>query len=125
MSTHLNNPVAYLEDSDIDSQGNLVNSQIPKDIPVVVMLQASWCPHCTSAKPAFQEFADKYQGKVFAATVQADGDKESEKKLGKRVSQIKPGFRGFPDYVLYKNGRRVDKEIGGRGVSDLAKFAGV
>jgi len=121
MASHFSKPVAYLEDQDFDSSGNLITS-IPGNLPVVVMIQASWCPHCTNAKPAFQEFANKYNGKVFCATIQSDGERESEQKLGKRVQVIKPSFRGFPDYVLFVNGKRVEKEIQGRSAADLETF---
>lgn len=116
-------PIAYLENSDFDSEGNLVNPQIPKNKPVVIMIQSSWCGHCRNAKPAFQEFANKSYPNVFCATIQADGERESEKQLGKRLKVIKPGFLGFPDYVLYKNGKRVDVNIQGRSVSALEQFA--
>jgi len=125
--TTLVKPIAYLEDMDFDSSGNLTNKDIPKDIPVVIMLQTSWCPHCTNAKPAFQKFAEKHQGKVFCATIQADGDRESEKKLGKaeRIKNgIKPNFRGFPDYVLYENGKNLNKEIKGRSLESLEEYCG-
>lgn len=123
--TDLKRPIAYLEDKDFDSQGNIVNSDIPKNVPVIIMIQASWCPHCESAKPAFQNFAKKYEGKVFCATIQADGERESEKALGKRVSSIKKGFRGFPEYLKYQAGIQVDEQITGRNVENLEKFAGL
>jgi thiol-disulfide isomerase/thioredoxin len=121
----LTKPIAYLEDSDFDENGNITNNDIPSNIPVVVMLQSSWCPHCTTAKPAFQKFANASEGAVFCATIQSDGEKDSEKKLGKRISSIKSNFRGFPDYVLFMNKKIVDKEIGGRSVDDLKKFSGM
>lgn len=121
----MSDSVAYLEDSDFDQSGALINPTIPKNIPTVVFIQASWCPHCQHAKPTFQEFAIRMKGKVFSATIQADGERDSEKALGKRVKQIKPGFRGFPDYVLFVNGKRVNKEISGRNMSDLMEFAKV
>jgi thiol-disulfide isomerase/thioredoxin len=124
MSLDLVKTIAYLENQDFDSQGNLI-ANVPKNVPVVIMIQAGWCPHCVSSKPAFQEFANKYQGKVFCATIQSDGVRESEKKLGKRVKDIKPSFRGFPDYVLYIGGKRVDKEVKGRDVQNLVEFAGL
>jgi thiol-disulfide isomerase/thioredoxin len=125
MSKYLNKPIGYLEIDDFDSKGNLINSQIPKNIPVVIMAQASWCPHCTTSKPAFQEFADDNEGHVFCGTIQADGDRESEKALGKLIGKFKPGFKGFPDYLLYKGGKRVNKEIKGRSAKDLVEFAGI
>jgi len=115
--------VAYMEDDDFDHQGNLVDKiGIPKNYPVVMMIQAGWCPHCQRAKPAFQEFAHKFRDVVFCATIETDGQKPSERKLGERLNVIKPNFRGFPDYVLYLNGKRVDKEIKGRSVRDLVEF---
>lgn len=122
MSDDFAKPIGYLEDSDFDDQGNLVNPDIPNNIPVVIMIQASWCGHCRKAKPAFKQFAIKNQGKVFCATIQADGTRESEKKLGKRIPSIKKGFRGFPEYALYKGGTPVDKQITGRGVEHLESF---
>lgn len=116
-------PVAYLEDSDFTKEGELSNKEIPTDMPVVVMLQSSWCGHCKKAKPAFQEFANKMQGKVFCATIQADGDRQSEKDLGKRLKTLKPSFIGFPDYLLIKNGKISDKNTNGREVDDLIEFS--
>jgi len=116
-------PVAYLEDSDFTKDGKLSNKDIPSDLPVVVMMQSSWCGHCKKAKPAFQEFANKMQGKVFCATIQADGDRQSEKDLGNRLKTIKSDFIGFPTYVLIKDGIVSDKKINGREVTDLIEFS--
>jgi len=121
----LHRPIAYLENNDFNENGDLINPQIPKNIPTVIMFQASWCPHCTAAKPAFQKFANKHEGRVFCATIQADGERESEKALSRRATQFIPGFRGFPEYVLYINGKYVPKQITGRDVRHLEQFAGV
>jgi thiol-disulfide isomerase/thioredoxin len=122
---YLNKPVAYLQDSDFDSEGNLINPDIPSDRPVVLMIQAVFCGYCTEAKKAFQEFAETYKDKVFTATIQGDGKEKGEKELSARVGKIKPGFRGYPDYVLFKGGKRQDVEIKGRGLEHLKAFAGV
>lgn len=125
MSIYFNKNVAYLENQDFDASGKLINSDIPSGVPVVVYTQASWCPNCTNAKPAFQAFADKHKNAVFCATIQSDGDRESEKKLGERISSIKPSFRGFPDYLLFVDGKLVDKEIAGRDVQHIESFCGL
>ena len=120
------NSVAYLEYPDFDhSSKKLVNPEIPKKIPIVIMIQASWCPHCVKAKGAYQEFALKNKGKVFCATIEADGERESEKELGKNASNLFSDFQGFPHYVLYKNGEQVLKSIRGRSVKDLEEFANI
>ena len=120
MST-LYHPVWYLENKDINSNGELV---VFPDKNVVVMLQTSWCPHCTNAKPAFQQFAEQYQDQIICATIQADGDTEDEKKLGKRIDQIVPDFQGFPDYCLFVNGKRDgSRKIESRDLQGLVAFA--
>lgn len=114
-------PVAYLENEDFDSDGNL-HKNLHKKIPIVVFIQASWCPHCTNAKSSFQNFANMNKDKVFCATIQVDGERSSEVELGKKINKIKPEFRGFPDYILIIDGKVVSKEINGRDVSDLEEF---
>jgi len=123
---NFNSQVAYMENEDFDNNGNLINTNIPNGIYVVIMIQTSWCGHCNNAKPAFQEFANKYnKNKVFCATIQANGERDSEKDLGKRIKTIDPEFKGFPHYVLYKSGKRLDKKIKGRSVKDLENFANI
>jgi thiol-disulfide isomerase/thioredoxin len=118
-------PVMYLDDTDFKGTTLVLPDNAQNDKPVVVMLQTSWCPHCTTAKPAFQQFADENQGKIICATIQADGEKPEEKALGNKVKEIIPGFRGFPDYCLFVKGKRVDKQIKNRSVQDLVEFSNV
>lgn len=125
MTKYLTKPVAYLQIQDFDTRGNLINPNIPKDIPVVVKIQANFCGYCTMAKPAFQQFANQNQGKVFAATIQADGDMPGEIDLKSKLNTFYPDFQGYPHYVLYKGGKRVNKQIRGRGVNELVEFAGI
>ena len=123
MSKFLNRPIAYLQDFDFNAKGDLVNPNIPKDKPVIIMIQANFCGHCTVAKPAFSQFASKNNGRVFCATIQGDGQVEGESELGKRLEVIHPGFRGFPGYVKYQNCMRSSVHNGGREVADLERFA--
>jgi thiol-disulfide isomerase/thioredoxin len=119
---YLQKPVAYLTDSDFDDNGDLINKKIPNDIPVVIMIQANFCGYCSHSKPAFQEFANKHEGKVFCATIQGDGTEAGEKELMKKIKKIDPSFRGYPDYVGYKNGKLIKVHTGGRNVNDLENF---
>ena len=114
-------PIMYLDDNDFQGDNLVLPNNIQNDKNVVIMLQTSWCPHCTSAKPAFQQFAD--QNQIICATIQADGDTEAEKKLGKRIKQIVPEFRGFPDFCLFVKGKRVNKQIKNRNIQGLIEFA--
>jgi thiol-disulfide isomerase/thioredoxin len=122
-----NKKIGYLENDDFDNNGQLFNKILrAKKIPIVIMVQASWCHFCKISKPAFQDYADKTNSnEVFCATIHADGDRQSEKDLGERIKTIIPEFKGFPHYALYMNGVLVDKEIKGRTVEDLGEFTGV
>lgn len=119
---YLNTPIHYLQDSDFNSKGMLCNEKIPKDKPVLIMLQANFCSWCTKAKPDFQKFAEKYKDQVFCATIQGDGEEEGEEKLKDRIETIFPNFSGYPDYYLFYDGKRMKKEITGRSVAHLEKF---
>lgn len=112
-------PVIYLESKDFTPSGNLKHF---KDKTCVVMVQANYCGHCTSAKPQFQKFAENNKS-VVCLTIQGDGEEDPDvEKMVKLVTKIKPSFQGFPDYLLYKNGKFVRKEINGRTEASLIEF---
>lgn len=117
-------PIGYLENSDIDSQGNITNKQLlDSNLPILVMIQANYCGHCTHSKPAFQEFASMNEGKVICLTIQGDSTNPTEKELASRVKDFLPNFKGYPTYVLYKNGRIAKPDLTtDRSVNGLAKF---
>ena len=120
--SYLNIPVAYLTDSDIDDDGNIVTPQIPAELPLLLMVQANFCGHCTTAKPALQEFAQKHGRDVVVATIQADGKEPGEPELAQKLSKLYPNFRGFPEYMLFKDKKFYKTHDGGRSVEDLEKF---
>jgi len=117
---HLNYPIFYLNSEDIDSNGKIINRDIPKDLPVLVMIQSSNCHWCQKAKPEFQKFAnnfgyylrsndnfknlyEKYKKNVnkelvFVATAKPD-DVNSN-----LFSKMDSNFQGFPHFVIYYKG---------------------
>lgn len=106
--------VFYIESSDI-------NGDSVKNMPGlgVVMIQSAGCGHCTEAKPEFQKLGDMLQGSgVGVYTVQADTDP----KAAKAIAQMVPGFRGFPTYVLFRDGRYVATHNGPRTADALMAF---
>ena len=119
---YLQKPIGYLVNSDFDEDGNLTNKKIPTNIPVLIMIQANFCGYCSHAKPAFQEFANKNEGKVFCATIQGDGKEVGEKELMRKIKKIDPSFRGYPSYVVYKNSKLNKVHNGGRDEKDLEKL---
>ena len=119
--SYLYKPVAYLVADDFDTNGKLTNPEIPKDKPVLVMVQSNWCHFCTLSKPEFQQLAYE-KPDVFCATIQADGDQKGEKELGAKISKMIPNFKGFPTFVGYKNGELVDVYEGPREKDSLYQF---
>lgn len=110
-------PIAYLEISDFTPSGDLVPKLTKK--PVFVMIQAEYCGHCQSAKPAFQALAN--EGLLTCMTIQADGARQGEKDLAKMLDVIYKGFRGFPSYMLFINGNRIPY-TGGRTLQEMKQF---
>ena len=129
-------PVWYLQRTDFDNDGNLINPLL-RNKKVLVMLQANYCGYCTQAKPDFQRVAAqiielakgngdpnsvKAKQLVFA-TIQADGNEPGEKEIMDIMDKIKPDFQGFPDYVYYINGRRRhDAGPNGRDANHLINY---
>ncbi len=116
-----NYPVYYLEKIDFDNNGNIINKNIPTDKPIFIMIQASWCPHCTHAKPDYQEFANRNQESAFVCTIQADGKEPGEVNIKNIIPKIYSNFAGYPSYIVYYKGRRIPFE-NGRQLQDLENF---
>jgi len=111
-------PIIYLESQDFTSSGQL---KAFKNNTCIIMVQANWCGACKNAKPAFQEFASKNKN-VVCLTVEEDSSNPDSNKRLNLIKKIKPSFEGFPEYLLYKNGQFINKEINGRTVASLEEF---
>jgi thiol-disulfide isomerase/thioredoxin len=104
----MNYPVIYLQRSDFDYNGNLINPLL-KNKKILIMTQADYCGHCTEAKPDFEKAAQymrNVSNKILFATIHADSKNPSEKDTMKIINKINPNFMGFPDYVVFVNGKR-------------------
>ncbi|HKM28723.1 MAG TPA: redoxin domain-containing protein [Anaerovoracaceae bacterium] len=60
-----------------DSEGNQVSLYDFAGEPVIINFSTSWCPHCISEKPIFQEYYDKYGDKVNLLMVDLVGNRET------------------------------------------------
>lgn len=112
-------PISYLEKQDFHDNGNLRNELTQG--PVFIMIQAAYCPACTRAKPAFQEFAEK--GLVTCYTIQIDGERETERSISQNglLELIYPGIKGYPSFLLIVNGEKITYN-GTRTVKDMERF---
>jgi len=112
--------VLYLEDSDINPDASL-KSHVNNGKSVVMMVQGNFCPHCTNAKPAFQQLAQAMPN-VAVVTVQTDGA-PNDKKAAQMLAPVNkspgvPAFLGFN-----KEGKFVKVHSGGRDLESLKQFA--
>ena len=113
--------VAYIESHDINDDVSL-KRHVGKGRPVIIMGTASFCGHCTDAKPAFEEFAASTRD-VVAATIVSDG--ESPQKIAAlNFTKWDPGYLGVPAYFGFSsNGKFKAVHDSGRTFADLLTFA--
>lgn len=107
--------VLYLEEIDVDAQGNI---NLPGK--TMVMFQGNFCHYCTEAKPAYSNLADAYTNKGWVfATIQVDGSDSEKKASEKAKQQVKS--RGVPTFAIYNNGKFVSLYEGARDAQSMAK----
>ena len=117
---YLTSPVVYLENSDIDENGN-IKGLSSDDRPIFIMIQSVRCFHCTRAKPWYQEFANANVGRVKCLTIQGDSDLPNVQGILGKVRLLSPNFRGFPSYVVINKGKKIEY-TGGRKTENLTEF---
>lgn len=124
MSEFLVKPVRYLQITDFDANGNLINPKIPKNVPVFILIQSSNCGWCVKTKPIYQMFAnnDPTSQNYFATTIQIDSSKPKETEFRNFVNKIDESIQGWPHIVVYYNGKRMTYD-GNRTAEDFKKFA--
>lgn len=119
---YLTDPVVYLDNRDFDDEGNMINSNLlSQNKPIMIMIQAKFCGHCTVAKPHYQRFAEKNVGRIICCTIQGDSELPQVVGLGNKIVKICPNFRGYPSYVCI-NGGKNEVYKGGRSENDLQSY---
>jgi len=119
---YLTRPVSYLDTNDFDENGIITNKDINTNLPVFIMIQALWCPHCTHAKPHFQKFAENNKNKVICCSIQADANIPAVKEFfNNKLKNMCPNFQGFPTYIVQHKGQNIEYE-NGRKTEDLQSY---
>ncbi len=120
--------VFYLEDSDFQNGrlvSNILNRETGKnyfDGTTIVLVQGSYCGHCTSFKKVFQDVANKVSGHFDMATIQIDGKLPSEQifQTGALNQILQQDLQGVPLVIKFRNGVRSGPEYqGDRSANDL------
>ena len=115
----LDYPIIYLESSDFDDTGKLINDVLlSTEKPVIVMIQSKQCGWCNQAKVPYTSSAEKNRHIIHSVI-----DVEKNPDTAKKVSEISRNYRGLPHYMCYKNGELVSDDIKGRDEDSLVKFA--
>jgi thioredoxin 1 len=74
--------------------------------PILVDFWAGWCAPCKVMKPVIEAMAREYVGKAFFAKVDVDRNQTLARQY--RVMSI-------PNFIIFKDGRPVDRIIGAVG----------
>ena len=94
--------------------GDLFEEEVSKaQIPVLVDFWAPWCGPCRMIAPMIDELALELEGKVKFCKVNVDEESILASKF--KVQSI-------PTLVLFKEGKIVEKIIGGRSKNELTEF---
>lgn len=80
-----------------------LQQEIQSGKPVVVDCWAEWCGPCRMLAPIIDELAAEYEGKVVVGKydIEQDGDFPMEN-----------GVRNIPTLLFFKDGVKVDKQVG-------------
>lgn len=85
------------------------NEFIKKGI-VLIDFHADWCTPCVMMGSIIDEIAEKFKGKIRIGKVNVGDNEELSKKF--EVSSI-------PDFILFKDGKQVERFVGGMNEEEL------
>jgi len=85
------------------NSSNFKTEVLESKIPVLVDFWAEWCGPCIDMAPKFESVSKKFQGKIKFAKLNVDQAGEISGEHG---------IRSIPCFVLFKDGKEVDRIIG-------------
>jgi thioredoxin 1 len=93
---------------------NFEDEVLRSPVPVLVDVSAPWCAPCRAAEPVVAELARQNQGRL--KVVEIDGDQSPD-----LVARL--GVRGFPTFLGYVGGRKVESAAGFYGKKPLFELS--
>jgi len=82
------------------------------DLPVLVDFWAEWCMPCHMMSPVVEALAKKYAGKAIVAKLNVDENPDIAQRYY---------IMGIPTFIIFKNGKPVEKIVGAVGRGPLEK----
>jgi thiol-disulfide isomerase/thioredoxin len=110
--------VIFFEESDFNGEQLKVNFGQKN---VCIMLMGSFCGHCQTAAPVYQQLANQLHGKIVFGAVMIDAS-DSEGNLGRKLGKM-ANVNGVPTFLLFKNGKMVAVHDGPRTLDALQRFS--
>ncbi|MCI8998469.1 MAG: thioredoxin family protein [Muribaculaceae bacterium] len=78
--------------------------------PVLMEFYATWCPHCQRMMPVMAELKDEMDGVAEIFQIEGDDNPELMDKFN---------VKGYPTFILYKDGQEVWRDSGEKPYSEL------
>ncbi len=100
MKTNDKETCAEVEVNDSNFKKEVVDSELP----VLVDFWAAWCGPCLAIGPTVKQIAEEYAGKIKVCKVNVDAAQETA---------MKNMVQSIPTLALFKNGKEVDRLVGG------------
>jgi thioredoxin len=93
---------------------NFEDEVLRSPVPVLVDVSTEWCAPCRVAAPVVAELAQQHHGRLKVVAI--DGDESPD-----LVARL--GVRGFPTFLGYVGGQKVESTAGFYGKKKLAEFS--
>ena len=95
----------YSEDFDNKDTENFANNDV-----VVRMFHVKWCGYCKRTKPAYMKFMQQNDGKVINGRKVSIEMIDCEENKNNAALAQKFGVKGYPTFILTKNGKNTSYE---------------
>src|SRR3990167_6557952 len=73
---------------------------------------ADWCMPCVMISPVLEELSEKFKGKIKFGKINVDDNQSLAQKFG---------VMSIPNFVLFKDGKKVNQFIGAMAEEDFEK----
>lgn len=98
------------------TKDNFENEVVKSEIPVLLDFWAAWCGPCKAIGPVVEELSAEVAGLAKVGKVNVD----EEMALAQQFSVM-----SIPTIVIFKDGKEVNRIVGGRGKAELRSLLGV